>query len=1091
VSTLKDEPHGRPIGSRPSRAAGTVAVPLLVLALLLLPALWPLLGDRFTCGYDNSFHLWRAVEVHNLLRQGVLYPRWAADMAHGYGFPLFNFVSPLSAFAAAGLRFAGLPWVRAVNGTFALGMFLSGLTMFLFVRDRFGDRAGLVSAVAYVYAPFQAYDAFNRGGMSQAFAWWLPPLLLWSLDRWHSRRGGIGALLLASGSMAALILTHNVFAFLFAPLIVGLLLLPRDGHQTASLRAAWPGRRELARGLLPVVLGLGLTTFFWLPGLAERDWVQTQRLLGVWVFDYRNNFLQLKHLLALPRRTDPTLVNDWPPRSLGLVPAALALLPLGGWRRFSLSQRGLLLLFLAGMLLFALMTLPLSRPLWDHLPLLPYVQFPWRFLGPAAFCAAVLAGAAVPALGATGRRATPVAAVVIVLLFLANQGWFFPDHCAPPGDTSVAGMIRWEGMTDTLGATAGGEYLPTWVQQVPDPASLLVEYERGGPVRRLDEEALPAGASVVAATYSPLGAELVLDTPEPFHARYLAFYYPGWRVDVDGQAADVQPSQPSGLISFPVPAGRHEIRVRFGPTPLRAAATILSWVTLLGLGAVAFLLRPSQRGGPLRRDADAQPWSWRAGHLLPFLGVALLLLLLRVLIAEGCTPLRQSRLAGLEDSGAEGTPHLQGVHQPYAVNFGGRWMLLGRDALPQSVESGGSLEVTLYWRALEPQGRDYAAALALVDAAGRRWTQAGMRTPRWHRTPPPVYTWPADGYGITAYLADLLPGTPPGDYRLVLTTFDREDPLTPLTAHAPDGTALGPSLDLGSVQVTRPGRHPEPDQIPMQTRLNQSIGPLTLAGVNLDRDTAAPGDPMQISLFWLVEREGELPELMAHLTLADASGAPVAEWTLPPVSDDWPTTRWQPGDLWRGQHLFRLPGRLESGIYRWELQLSDPATRFPESPLPLGHLRVEAPERLWDQPPLQIPLAVELGGVVTLLGVDLAPASALARPISAPATLNVTLAWQAGREMETSYRVFLHLLGSDGRLLIQSDGEPADWARPTTGWAPGEVVLDPRKLGIPADAPAGTYRLVVGLYHPDTGVRLLDPDGRDAVTIGALTITEP
>ena len=168
----------------------------------------------------------------------------------------------------------GLPWVRSVNFTFALGILLSGITIYLFVRDHFGRRAGLVSAIAYMYAPFQAYDAFNRGGMSQAFAWWLPPLALWSLSRWHSRRGGVTMLLVSSASTAALILTHNVFAFLFSPLLAALLVLPRATGDQQGQGSLWA---SLARGALPLVLGLGLTTFFWVPGLAERDWVQTQQ----------------------------------------------------------------------------------------------------------------------------------------------------------------------------------------------------------------------------------------------------------------------------------------------------------------------------------------------------------------------------------------------------------------------------------------------------------------------------------------------------------------------------------------------------------------------------------------------------------------------------------------------------------------------------------------------------------------------------------------------------------------------------------------------------------------------------------------------
>jgi hypothetical protein len=139
-------------------------------------------------------------------------------------------------------------------------------------------------------------------------------------------------------------------------------------------------------------------------------------------------------------------------------------------------------------------------------------------------------------------------------------------------------------------------------------------------------------------------------------------------------------------------------------------------------------------------------------------------------------------------------------------------------------------------------------------------------------------------------------------------------------------------------------------------------------------------------------------------------------------------------------------------------------------------------------PPLQIRLQADLGKVATLRGANLEPVSAVSATLQPPATLTVTLAWQAQTEIDTSYRVFLHLLRPDGSLMVQSDSEPANWTRPTTGWAAGEVVLDERILEIPSDATTGRYRLVTGFYHPGTRERLALPDGATAVLITTLEV---
>jgi hypothetical protein len=1053
-----------------------------LIPLFTLPALQPLLSDQFTCGYDNSFHLWRAVQLDHLLRQGVLYPRWAADMAHGFGYPLFEFAAPLSAYLSVGLKALGLGWAQALNGAFALGILASAVCTYLLVRDWWGRAAGLVAAVAYTLAPYHAYDVFNRGGLSEASAWFLPPLILWALGRDNPR-----GLIITTLGTATLVLTHNGFALIFMPLLLAYALLQ------GRLR----GRRALLTGLAGLGLGVGLSAFFWLPALGELAYVHSDRLTDVWVFQYAHNFLPLDHLLALPRVTDPSLLNDWPPRGLGLVPAFMALLPLVGWRRLDRASRWRVALFLASLALFSLMTLPISRPLWDHLPLLPYVQFPWRFLGPAAFCASVLAGAVVAAMARSpalsdkkAHRATLAGAVLIAVLFVANQGWFFPDHCSPPDNPTIAGMIGWELATDTLGTTAGGEYLPRWVKRVPGKdqgtPSLTAAYMAGEPVARLSAQDLPDGAQLLRADYGPLNAAIELHTPVPFRASYLAFYYPGWQVHVDDQSVPVTPSAPYGLITFDVPAGEHTIRVHFGSTPLRTAATLLSLASLVALLATTYVLH-QRTSGQMRKSANLQicPFAY-----LPICLFALLLIVARFFIAQGHTPLRRVGLVGGQ---------LRGVDQSYAIDFGGRWLLLGHDRLPEQVDD--VLQVRLYWRALDAQGRDYAASLALVDAEGQRWTQIGMRSPRWHREPPPVYAWPADRYAQTAYLADLLPGTPPGDYRLIMTAFDKSDPQTPLTAHAPDGAALGPSLELGTVRVERLPHAPSPDDVPMQTRLGANLGPLNLAGVNLDRAEAAPGDPMLVTFFWTLDTPAlhpqrgasvgyssssdgkELPDLGARLALVDEKGTEAMLWELPPVRDDWPTTLWERGDLWRGQHLLRLPASLESGDYTWRLGLERGVSG---ETVNLGQLRINAPERLWQAPPLQLPLDVELGQQATLLGANLEPAS-----VQSSDSLTVTLVWQGRAEMSASLRVFLHLLKPDGSLLTQSDGEPANWTRPTTGWAPGEVILDQRVLQIPADAPPGPYTLLTGLYDPTTGNRLPLPNGATAIPIITLTLEEP
>jgi hypothetical protein len=56
--------------------------------------------------------------------------------------------------------------------------------------------------------------------------------------------------------------------------------------------------------------------------------------------------------------------------------------------------------------------------------------------------------------------------------------------------------------------------------------------------------------------------------------------------------------------------------------------------------------------------------------------------------------------------------------------------------------------------------------------------------------------------------------------------------------------------------------------------------------------------------------------------------------------------------------------------------------------------------------------------------------------------------------------------------------------RPTTTWTAGETITDRLGILIPSELAAGEYQLVVGMYHPDIGERLVIDDDSDAVING-------
>ncbi|HID64983.1 MAG TPA: Stk1 family PASTA domain-containing Ser/Thr kinase [Anaerolineae bacterium] len=137
----------------------------------------------------------------------------------------------------------------------------------------------------------------------------------------------------------------------------------------------------------------------------------------------------------------------------------------------------------------------------------------------------------------------------------------------------------------------------------------------------------------------------------------------------------------------------------------------------------------------------------------------------------------------------------------------------------------------------------------------------------------------------------------------------------------------------------------------------------------------------------------------------------------------------------------------------------------------------------------RLPLEANLADEVLLVSCDLDRVEF--RPGE---TVQLTLHWQALREMSEDYTVFVHLTQADGQLVSQQDIQPLGGAKPTTSWIPGEMVDDPYELAIPVGASPGIYWLKVGMYSQNTMKRLpvVEPGRaraeRDSVLLGQIQI---
>jgi 4-amino-4-deoxy-L-arabinose transferase-like glycosyltransferase len=282
---------------------------------------------------------------------------------------------------------------------------------------------------------------------------------------------------------------------------------------------------------------------------------------------------------------------------------------------------------------------------------------------------------------------------------------------------------------------------------------------------------------------------------------------------------------------------------------------------------------------------------------------------------------------------------------------------------------------------------------------------------------------------------------------------------------------------------------------PSPLQRERSIGfgdALVILGDSVERPDGAgslltPGQTITVTLLWQA-RQPVSEDYTVFVHLLDRAGKRWAQQDAQPLDNLYPTSRWAPGEMVRDSHPLSLPADLPPGRYFLLVGMYLPATgeRLPASTggdhLLLATLLVGQPEVQPEE--IRQPVHAGLGDQqAELVGYVLSPATV--RPGE---TLRLTLFWQARQWIAQDYTVFVHLLDSQGQRWAQHDGPPQDGALPTSIWNPDELLRDEHILTVDPQAPAGDYRLAVGLYDLATLQRLPVVDGQgypagDAVSI--------
>lgn len=529
------------------------------------------LADLFKPGlpltHDGQDHAARIANFYQNLSEGNIIPRWAGNLNWGYGHPILEFLYPLPSYLASLFHFFGFTLVDSIKLVFGTSFVLSGLAMYLFIKELLNDdKAAFFASALYIVAPYRFVDLYVRGAIGEHVAFIFPPLIFYFLLK-LSKRYSLGYAVGGAVLLAGLILSHNAITLMFLPLIfiyIFYLIFQCSSKKNFILSS-----------FCLILLGFGLSAFFWLPAFMEGKY--TLRDIVTSGGEYAASFVAWKDFFDLTWSYGGSAalnkqvgIAHWVAIFSSII--ATYYLYINKNRLWIISLGSFIIL---GITLF-LMT-SASNPIWQSITILQKFQFPWRFLSVAVFLSALLGGILVYLI--SNKYKNIVLLILIAGLLLVNKDYWHAQGFLQKEESFYKGIYN--GTTDT------GESSPIWSVRFMEkrPISRVAIISGKGEIKELKREFTKREYKIVAL--------------EKIRILENTLYFPGWIVLVDGKRVETefQDQNHRGLITFYVDRGEHLINITYEDTKVRKFANFVSLASLLIIAVGLSIIRRRETYG--------------------------------------------------------------------------------------------------------------------------------------------------------------------------------------------------------------------------------------------------------------------------------------------------------------------------------------------------------------------------------------------------------------------------------------------------------------------------------------------------------------
>ncbi|PIP53156.1 hypothetical protein COX08_02530 [Candidatus Beckwithbacteria bacterium CG23_combo_of_CG06-09_8_20_14_all_34_8] len=551
---------------------------LLIISLVfVLPTLIPLFHQGFFPMHDFT-HVARMAELDRGLKAGQIPARWSDNFGWGYGMPLMHFYAPLFYYFGELFFLIGIPAVICIKIAIFIAVILGFIFSFKLGEEFFGKWGGLLTAIAFTYAPYRAVQLYVRGALTELLATTFIPLVMLTLylliKSSFTKSIKIKTIISFALSLTGIFLSHNVITIIVLPLLFiwGIFWIIYFSI-TINKRIFKPIGIVVVGGFLAILLSI----WFLIPAFFEKDYTIVSTIAGGYSF-YKLHFIYFRQLFQTGFRYGGSILgpDDDISFQLGISQLIVLLLAITTYiyvwfrkRRSNTLQVVLFPILLFSLGLFVFIMSFHSTFIWEKIPILQMAQFPWRFLSLNIVILSLLVGFVAFLVNAIKQKPLRLVfgLVLAILLISTNIGFFKPEKYLENNELYYTdSKLIQQHMSGIL-----KDYLPkTAIEQSDSNLSEIT----------LNNQRYDAVDLIKKNGYRSFHIESVKEVK----LKIAIYDFIGWKVYLDGKKITHSFDKDTGFIQFNLPSGSHFIEVKITKTPLQLWSDWISFISWLSLG---------------------------------------------------------------------------------------------------------------------------------------------------------------------------------------------------------------------------------------------------------------------------------------------------------------------------------------------------------------------------------------------------------------------------------------------------------------------------------------------------------------------------